>query len=326
MPSLVYLPLTISFVSHNNMLASRSFSASCLTSRASIALLDAASTTRDTISASVIRRLHTIQDNQIHYWSILNHLHPTKIRSSKKKFASLLLNINNETKDGFKFYEYLWQSAALKVCVDGSANYLARHKLILSADVICGDFDSIDPKLLERLRCPSSETLTLLSKDGKQPTTDTRLPQIVDTPSQKETDFTKAIWVAENRRPDIDLFFALFYNDGLRPDHLLALWNTLYLIKKDIVILDIRSNNISWLLVPGVHHILKPKGREMCYVVPFGSNGPAKVTSQGLEYNMKPDYPMSFGKRISTSNICRNSCEDVVIETNRELLWSIYIQ
>lgn len=144
---------------------------------------------------------------------------------------------------------------------------------------------------------------------------------MIETPDQRETDFTKAIRVALTKKPDIQTIFGLFYFDGSRIDHLFGLVQTLHLIKKNIILVNIRSNTISWLLSPGNHSIKKPLGRELCSLVPF--TGPTEVRAQGLEYNIAPNSPLSFGGLISTSNICLQECESINIETNRELLWSI---
>lgn len=269
------------------------------------------------------RNFHTTLDDNKHTWSLLKSIDRSKIATHRKKFACLLLNISDESGEHFENHNHLWYNANIRVAVDGSANFLANQRIIHTADIVCGDFDSVDPKLIENLRCQGKETRWMLPKDHK-PDSDIKLPRVIETPSQKETDFTKAIWVVMKKRPEIDVLFSLYYADGSRIDHLFGMVNTLHLIKKDVILLNVRSNTLSWLLTPGIHNIQKYRGRELCSLVPF--NGIAKVSTQGLEYNIKPNNPLSFGGQISTSNICREDSECIVIETNRELLWSIDIR
>lgn len=263
------------------------------------------------------RRFHSVEKN-IHSWSVLNYIHQRSFKDEKRKFACLLLNISENSYQYLKKYRYIWDEAELRIAVDGSANCLAKNKIIHTANVVCGDFDSIDQELLQRLRCP-----TKVPKDqhnlGRYQVTN--MPVVIETPSQNQTDFTKAINVSRNLRPDINQFFALYYSDGSRLDHLFGLVNTLHLVKKNIILVNIKSNTITWLLSPGHHTIKKPAGRGLCSLVPF--KGQTEVNTQGLEYNIDSSSPLDFGSSISTSNICLEKHEVITVETNRELLWSI---
>lgn len=267
-----------------------------------------------------IRQFHTVQDDK-HSWSILHNFYNRQTKGASKGFACFLLNLTDGSFKHFERYKYLWDEANLKVAVDGSANTLAHKKLIHTADVVCGDFDSVDDKLLCQLRNPSKETRSILpSEYHSEPLP--RLPQVIETFDQKETDFTKAIRVAMSRSPKLQFFFGLYQSNGTRIDQLFGLVNTLHLIKKNIILVNIKSNTISWLLAPGTHIIQKPKGRELCSLVPF--TGPTQVKTSGLEYNIGASYlPIQFGGIISTSNICLEDCTNITISTDRELLWSI---
>lgn len=266
-----------------------------------------------------LRKFHSIQDNQ-HTWSILKFIYEKNLKKANKKYACLLLNISNNSYKYFENQKYIWNEAKLKVSVDGSTNCLADKRIIHTADIVCGDFDSIDAKLLETLKCPTKPATKMIKpKDYNED--ELPLPQVIETPHQKETDFTKAIGVAIKKKSDLHFFFGLYHSDGSRIDHLFGLVNTLHLVKKNIILVNIKSNTISWLLTPGTHFIQKPKGRDLCSIVPF--TGPTEVRTQGLEYNLKPTVPIAFGGLISTSNICSEDCENIVIETNRELLWSV---
>lgn len=265
------------------------------------------------------REFHT-PDNQQHSWSILKHIYKKDLKSANRKYACFLLNVSNQSYKYFENYKFVWNEAKLKVSVNGSTNCLADKRLIHTADIVCGDFDSVDGKLIKDLRSPT-EPVKRMFKPKDYHGDELTLPQVIETPDQKETDFTKAIRVAMSKKSDLQFFFGLYYLTGARIDHLFGLVNTLHLVKRNIILVNIKSNTISWLLAPGIHNIHKHRGRELCSIVPFA--GPAEVKTQGLEYNLKPTNPLAFGGLISTSNICLKDCENIVVETNRELLWSI---
>lgn len=263
------------------------------------------------------RSFHSIHE-QKHTWSILKHIYKKEYKSANKKYVCYLLNISDESYRKFELYKSIWNEADLRVAVDGSANCLAKKRVIHTADVVCGDFDSIDPDLIEQLRCPTKATKLPHYKNEPPPT---KMPQVVETPSQNATDFTKALRVAINRRPDANIHLGLYHSDGTRIDHLFGLVNTLHLVKKTVFLINLAGNTISWLLQPGQHVIQKPKGRELCSLVPF--TGPTEVKTQGLEYGIEPKPPLQFGGSISTSNICSEKSTEILVETNKELLWSV---
>lgn len=255
-------------------------------------------------------------------WSILKQVEPTHFKSLNRKYTCILLNMSDLVSGHFDKFMYLWNNANLKIAVDGSANFLHKRNLIYTADVVSGDFDSIDPKLLDTLRNPTDKMQSLLLESA--PKNDCKLPQVIETPNQAETDFTKAIRVSMSKRPEIDLFFALYHDDGTRIDHMFSAVHTLHLLRRDIMMMNIHSNTISWLLPPGSHTIHKPKGKAMCSLIPF--TGPTQVKTRGLVYNISRSSPLSFGSLISTSNMCLPETQSVTVETNRDLLWSVDIE
>ena len=227
-----------------------------------------------------------------------------------QQYACLLLNLAEQKFHLFEKYKYLWDSASLKIAVDGSANVLWKNNAINTADIVCGDFDSIDHKLMNYLRNPQSNPKTAL-------------PRLIGTPDQNETDFTKALSVAMSLEPHINNFIALYYNNGSRIDHIFGLVNTLHKktsTKKKIYLLNVKSGIVSWLLQPGSHAIHKIPGREFCSLVPF--SGPAEVTATGLEYGMNK-LRLSFKGPLSICNISQNDCKTIHVETDNLVLWSI---
>lgn len=268
---------------------------------------------------SFLRQFHSMHDDK-HSWSVLRHIYQRNLKSSNKKYACFALNICEDSYDNFEKFKYIWDDANIRVAVDGSANPLAKRRLLTTTDIISGDFDSIDPKLIERLQNPrKANKIPLQRNEGTNELP--RSPHVIETPCQKETDFTKAIQVILGLNPEIQFFFGLYNNDGTRIDHLFALVNTLHLIRKNIFLISVRGETISWLLAPGHHIILKPKGQEICSLVPF--TGATEVKTHGLRYNVTPPMILNFGGIVSTSNLCHEQRERVIIETNRELLWSL---
>lgn len=271
------------------------------------------------VSANQKRMFHSNYDDK-HSWSVLRHIYEGNLKGSGKKYACFALNISDSSYDDFERYKFIWDEATVRVAVDGSANPLAKRRHLTTTDIISGDFDSIDPKLIQRLQSPRRANKVPLQRSEDRDELPMS-PHVIHTPCQKETDFTKAIRVVMGLKPDVHNFFGLYHNEGFRLDHLFALVNTLHLIKKNIFLINTRGETLSWLLIPGHHTILKPKGQEICSLVPF--TGATEVKTQGLQYNITPPMVLSYGGIISTSNLCHEQREKVVIDTNRDLLWSV---
>lgn len=136
-------------------------------------------------------------------------------------------------------------SASLRISVDGGTNFLSRRSAggdgkqeYKIPDIICGDFDSID-----------DETLHFFEEKGSK---------IIPTPDQDETDFTKAVMIAQDvekeRGQAFDIILAVNTTGG-RPDHLLSNFHTLHRFVGNatpIMLYDI-GNSISWVLQPVSH-------------------------------------------------------------------------
>lgn len=287
------------------------------------------------------------KNNNNHVWSVLKNLLNKNLDEFKSNYACLLLNVPNSCSNQFNDYKYIWDGATIRVAVDGAANFVAKKKLLHETDIVCGDFDSAEPSLIQRLRYKAKSltqnydqakiqtnasdtnnnhnnntvtTTNTATPSSHEPET-IQLPQVIDTPDQNETDFTKALRVVLTTKPEINYFFVLYYVDGTRLDHLFAIINTLHVIRKKIFLVNLHSDTISWLLHPGTHIINKVKGRDLCSIVPFA--GKASVKTRGLMYDIQPNNPLSFGGSISTSNICQHDKASIIIETNNDLLWSL---
>jgi thiamine pyrophosphokinase len=227
--------------------------------------------------------------------------------------------------------------ASLRIAVDGGTNFLPRisteqegdKKEYKIPDIICGDFDSVD-----------AESLKWFEKKGSK---------IMPTPDQDETDFTKAVIIAQDiekeRGHPFDIILAVNTIGG-RPDQLLSNFHTLHKFagkSTPIILYDI-GNSISWVLsavsyyffIPShlsvvlsqqdarhrIHQIPIPEGSEKelhwCSLVPL--TGSSAVVTSGLRWNLEGQM-LKFGHFISTSNEFEDS--SVSIESSTCLLWSM---
>lgn len=246
------------------------------------------------------------QTNKKRDLNILEALASKSFENRKPNFTCLLLNIPQKKNNLFNHFKHVWDAAAFKIAVDGSANMLSKADLLDTADIVCGDFDSINLELMESLKKNISKA-----------------PTLIETPRQNATDFTKAVIISNSFKPHIHTFVALYYNDGFRLDHVFGLINTLLINsqqKKKLYIINMHTNSVSWILTPGKHEIRKKPGREFCSVVPFA--GSAIVTSSGLEYDMYNSH-LSFNANISVCNLTRKNCDVISIETDSPVLWTI---
>ncbi|XP_026477385.1 thiamin pyrophosphokinase 1-like isoform X2 [Ctenocephalides felis] len=207
--------------------------------------------------------------------------------------------------------------AVIRVTVDGGTDrWLSFAKQnnydykSLPPEMITGDMDSIQPQTKELFMNLGSE--------------------VIDTPDQNETDFTKALKEltlrAESLSIKMDAIVAIVETSG-RMDQIMSNINTLFkatklLPKTNIFILS--SASISWLLQPGHHEIHIPEkliaDRAWCALMPVG-NKCQSVTTTGLRWNLK-GVSMEFGAMVSTSNTYDGS-PTVTINNSDPILWSM---
>lgn len=127
----------------------------------------------------------------------------------------------------------LSNAGTLKIGVDGGNNWLKEIEAAAQPDIICGDFDSIQPGLIDHYR-----------KRGVQ---------VVETPDQDDTDFGKAVTIALDARKSSSRYafesIVAIASLGGRIDHLLSSINTLYRNVADVPIYlyDIEES-LSWVL------------------------------------------------------------------------------
>lgn len=249
-------------------------------------------------------------------------------------------------------------SASKRVLVDGGAqrwlsycDRLAANERsgLRRADMLTGDFDSI-----------SDGTIAKLEAVGTV---------IIPTPDQNATDFTKALLElrphmiendvsicagmirddSDNICPKIESVVTLVDTGG-RIDHIMANINTmchaLELLPPNSNVYGLCSKSMSWLLTPGVEHIIEVPAslvqqQRWCSFVPIG--GASRVTTTGLKWNLgecasrrfvrfvvEPRFfctdntVVQFGGMVSTSNTYAG--ERLTIRTEDGLLyWSMGI-
>ncbi|RWS30060.1 thiamine pyrophosphokinase 1-like protein [Leptotrombidium deliense] len=175
-------------------------------------------------------------------------------------------------------------------------------------DIVCGDFDSIKPTVLEYYK---------QQKNVK----------VIETPDQDDTDFTKAVkeLLTEVKDKGIKLDrIIVFWSTSGRFDHIMSIIHTLYLMLNVTSIplfLYNVNTSLSWVLKPGLHTIESNAHSSWCALMPIGE--PCVVTSQGLRWNLS-EHKLAFGSLISTSNEFdfKNS-EKVKIKTDKALMWSM---
>ncbi|XP_062610904.1 thiamin pyrophosphokinase 1-like, partial [Saccostrea cucullata] len=194
---------------------------------------------------------------------------------SETRIALLLLNQPNPYNKSF--LTALWNKALFRVAVDGGCNHLYNtfrdnaHAFL--PDLITGDFDSIQESVKK-----------FYEEKGVE---------IMPTPDQNYTDFTKAIMEIGKRQKDkqIDNIYVYGSFDG-RLDHVFANVNTLFEASQytSANVMHFSEDTTAFLLKTGKHKILVDPALcgQWCGLIPIGE--PCKcVTTQGLKWNLGTD-------------------------------------
>ncbi|KAM7540191.1 hypothetical protein Aperf_G00000033472 [Anoplocephala perfoliata] len=201
----------------------------------------------------------------------------------------------------------------MSIFVDGFANkiYDSEFKETHIPNFVTGDFDSIRPEVKEFYSCKDSV-------------------QVIETPDQDATDFTKAIMImlenvqqnaADSSKPKIN-YIVGFYGSGGRADHEFGIVKSLYIAKEmsHIPVLLVTESSISCLLDCGHNQIelMNYPTEQYCGLIPIGR--PVTATTTGLRWNLD-DSLLDFEGLVSTSN--RTIDTTVQVICNGPLLWTI---
>ncbi|GFU06142.1 thiamin pyrophosphokinase 1 [Trichonephila clavipes] len=235
---------------------------------------------------------------------------PEHIFSGEESLVLLILNQPLQ-KECEVFLKKIWKSALFRVAVDGGANVLKElsgEEITFIPELVCGDFDSATPEVLNFYRSQGVA--------------------VIETPDQDETDFTKALRLTEKYLKDLKLkassVIAVARN-GDRLDHILGNLNTLYsaidVISVPVLILG--HNSLTWLLSIGHHkiHVSERMVDSHVGLIPLGSE--CKATTTGLKWNLNNDK-MKFGGLISTCNMFDGS-KVVTVTTDSPLVWTMEV-
>lgn len=164
---------------------------------------------------------------------------------------NLKFTLEESTLESKKIQQFakLWNNASIRHTVDGGSNYLydlqqlaksrSNDDQLKEPHVVTGDMDSIRAEVLQHFR---------------------NIPgvDVIETPDQDHTDFTKAIQVLSRQKnlTECDVkSIVVFYTSSGRLDHVLSIYNTLYKFDKDmesgvlppLILVDL-ADSVSFLL------------------------------------------------------------------------------
>ncbi|XP_018013878.1 uncharacterized protein LOC108670900 isoform X1 [Hyalella azteca] len=242
-------------------------------------------------------------------------------KSFNSQSLQFLLNLNQDNckttnspgKNDLVFKNLSNNSYSIQIESTNQCNgklYPFLHTGIPLPDFISGDFDSVDPKILQHF-----------SRLGVN---------IIPTPEQDETDFTKALRELNKyleSRPSIQVSIVLVAVEisALRFDHVFGNINTLHKAQKllpSLPVILLSGSSVHFLLSAG-HHVISSPGfpspeDNWCAYVPL--SGPSVVSTKGLKWDVE-NCVVQFGGLVSTSNQFASPDGSAHISTDKPLLF-----
>lgn len=247
-------------------------------------------------------------------WKPLDALYK---QSNYANSGILLLNV--ALKKNMRHLHRMWNFSPLRLVLDGAANHFYDNSLMPSGEkqmamphIISGDFDSVKSDVLDYYKSHNVD--------------------VVHTPDQDETDFTKGLRIISERVAQspspIETLVVFGFNCG-RFDQIMACIHTLFLAKDflpSIPLFLVHGNSLAFLLQPGKNEILLNKKMEgqPCGLIPIGCSAES-VSTTGLKWNLT-EGRLAFGDLVSTSNTYDFSVStSVTVQTDVPLLWTMEI-
>jgi len=233
---------------------------------------------------------------------------------NSKDFTLIVLHGALQSKDLLvkDNFERLWTQSIYRVAVDGALNDLYQLERespsIFIPHTVCGDFDSLNDYVFDEYKHYGIE--------------------VVETPDQNSTDFSKALKLVTDRISDGMLpadkpIVAMASTKMDRADHQLAFYHSLYKTALETItpVYLIQDSSLIRVLKKGFHQIRTDTGFEEGTFGLFPLDGATDVVTTGLKWNI--NGTLRFGETVSSSNQIEES--EVEITTSGPLILTMKI-
>lgn len=243
-----------------------------------------------------------LNENTLKIWQPLEAFY-----TSGENIALVILN-QQITKQNEMHLKRLWKNASVKLCVDGGANQLYNWAFDnnclqdFKPDYICGDLDSVEPKVQGYFQNKGTKCVRLADQDMTDFTKTLRF--LVNCVSSRNLDQSLIDEIKNGpiEYCQVDKIYCFCEFTG-RLDHALANLNTLYddsLSKVDTFIVS--SESITFLLKKGLNLVYIDENlccNKYCGLFPLAES--ATVSTFGLKWNLNKQS-LKFGSFVSSSN------------------------